>query len=205
VILLKNKWICETHYTFVLTELKTMKASFLLLLFIFTFHTVTAGVSPQEKQALVDVYHATDGDHWIESWDLTTPVENWKGVTVVNNKVVALELTHNNLTGELPASIGNLVNLRVLNLHNNTLKGHLPTTIGNLHTLKILNISLNTLQGNIPEEISNIQSLEYLYIFANDFTGTLAPTISELPTIKNIQMYATGIQTDVVNTLAVID
>ena len=182
-----------------------MKTSILLLLFIFTFHTAIADVSSPEKQALVDLYHATNGDHWTESWDLTTAVENWKGVTVINDKVVALQLTHNNLTGELPTSIGDLVNLKVLNLHNNTLKGNLPTSIGNLHALKILNISLNTFQGNVPEDISKIKSLEHLYIFANDFTGTLAPTISELPTIKSIQMYATYIQTDVTNTLASID
>ena len=187
------------------TELKIMKTSILLLLFIFTFHTAIADVSSPEKQALVDLYHATNGDHWTESWDLTTAVENWKGVTVINDKVVALQLTHNNLTGELPTSIGDLVNLKVLNLHNNTLKGNLPTSIGNLHALKILNISLNTFQGNVPEDISKIKSLEHLYIFANDFTGTLAPTISELPTIKSIQMYATYIQTDVTNTLASID
>ncbi len=193
-----------TPSIFVVTELKTMKSSIFLLLFIFTFHTAIAGISSQEKQALVDLYHATDGDHWTTSWDLTTAVENWKGVTVINDKVVALQLTHNNLTGELPASIGDLVNLKVLNLHNNILKGKLPTSIGNLSTLKILNVSLNTLQGNVPEEISKIQSLEYLYIFANDFTGSLAPTISELPTIKSIQMYATDMQTDVTNTLASI-
>lgn len=193
-----------TPSIFVVTELKIMKTGILFVAFIFTFTASMAGVSSQEKQALVDVYHATNGDHWTESWDLTTPVENWKGVTVINDKVVALQLTHNNLTGELPASIGDLRNLKVLNLHNNTLKGNLPVSVGNLSKLKILNISLNTFQGNVPEEISKIQSLEHLYIFANDFTGTLPTTISELPTIKSIQMYATDIQTDVTNTLASI-
>lgn len=186
------------------TELKTMKTSILFLVCIFTFYTAIADIPSQEKQALVDLYHATNGDHWTESWDLTTAAENWKGVTIINNTVVALQLTHNNLTGELPASIGDLRNLKVLNLHNNTIKGNLPVSIGNLSNLKSLNISLNTFQGNVPEEISKIKSLEYLYIFANDFTGSLAPTISELPTIKSIQMYATHMQTDVTNTLAII-
>lgn len=204
VFSLENKLICLTRSIFVITELKTMKTSILLILFIFTFHTAIAGISPREKQALVDLYHATNGDRWTESWDLTTAAENWKGVTIINNTVVALQLTHNNLTGELPTSIGDLVNLKVLNLHNNTLKGNLPISIGNLRTLKFLNVSLNTFQGNVPEEISKIQSLEHLYIFANDFTGTLAPTISELPFIRNIRMYATHIQTDVKNTLATI-
>lgn len=179
-----------------------MKTRILFVVFICTFTMATAGVSSKEKQALVDVYHATDGDHWTESWDLTTPVENWKGVTIINNTVVALELTNNNLTGELPASIGDLIHLKVLNLHNNAITGILPSSIGNLSSLKSLNVSLNTFQGNVPEEISNIQRLEYLYIFANDFTGSLPTEISELPTLKSIRLYATNIQTDITNTLA---
>ena len=181
-----------------------MKTVILLVLFIFTFNTATAGLSSYEKQALIDLYHATDGDHWTASWNLTAPVENWKGVTIINNTVVALKLTNNNLNGELPASIGNLVNLKVLNLHNNTIKGNIPASIGNLGKLKSLNVSLNTFQGNLPEEISKIDSLEYLYIYSNDFTGSLPTKLSELPNLRRIRMYATNMQMDTTNTLAIL-
>lgn len=180
-----------------------MKTIILLVLCIFTFNTASAAVSTSEKQALIDLYHATNGDDWTVSWDLTTSVENWKGVTIIEDKIVALELTNNNLKGELPRSLGNLTHLKVLNLHNNMIKGNIPTSIGNLSKLKSLNISLNTFQGHVPEEISKIENLEYLYIYANDFTGSLPTKISELPRLRRIRMYATDMQMDLINTLAI--
>lgn len=181
-----------------------MKTVIILVVSFFSFTTGATTLPSLEKQALIDFYYATDGDNWTESWDLTTPVENWKGVIIIDNKVVALKLTNNNLNGELPVSIGNLVNLRVLNLHNNTIKGSIPTSIGNLNELVSLNISLNTFQGDVPEEISKIKSLEYLYIFSNDFTGFLPTEINKLPNLKSIRMYATDIEVDTTNTLAVL-
>ncbi|MEP0262863.1 hypothetical protein [Dokdonia sp.] len=181
-----------------------MKTVIILVVSLFSF-TIGATTLPSlEKQALIDLYYATNGDNWTESWDLNASVEHWKGVTIIDNKVVALKLTNNNLNGELPASIGNLVNLKVLNLHNNTIQGNIPTSIGNLGKLISLNISLNTLQGNVPEEISKIKSLEYLYIYSNDFTGFLPTEINTLPNLRSIRMYATSIETNTTNTFAVL-
>lgn len=204
MIYLSNKLTSETPHIFVLTELKNMKTVFILVLSIFSFTATATTISSSERQALIDLYYATDGDHWTESWDLTTSVENWKGVTVIDHKVVALELTNNNLNGELPASIGNLTHAKVINLHNNNIQGKIPTTIGDLDQLKSLNLSLNILQGSIPEEISKIESLEYLYLYANDFTGIFPKKISKLPNLRRIRMYATNIKTDTSNTLAII-
>ena len=40
-----------------------------------------AQVSPKEKQALLDFYDATNGDTWIQSWDISTPVAKGQGGT----------------------------------------------------------------------------------------------------------------------------
>ncbi len=180
-----------------------MKTVTILILSFFSFTTGATTLSSYEKQALIDLYYATNGGNWTESWDLTTAVENWKGVTIVNNKVVALKLTNNNLNGELPTSIGNLIHLKVLNLHNNTIKGNIPVSIGNLGKLISLNISLNIFQGNVPEEISKIESLEYLYIYSNDFIGFLPSKVNKLPNLKSIRMYATNMKMDTTNTLVI--
>ena len=181
-----------------------MKTVIILVVSFFSFTTGATTLPSLEKQALIDLYYATNGDNWTESWDLNTPVEHWKGVTIIDNKVVALKLTNNNLNGELPSSIGNLVHLKVLNLHNNTIKGNVPTSIGDLSKLISLNISLNTFQGDVPEEISKIKSLEYLYIYSNDFTGFLPTEINKLPNLRSIRMYATSIEMDTINTLAIL-
>ena len=182
-----------------------MKIGFILMISFFSLTAIAGTIAPEEKQALIDLYHATDGDRWTASWDLNSPVEDWKGVTIIDNKVVAIELTNNNLNGELPVSIGNLLHIKVLNLHNNNIKGSIPTSIGNLNKLKKLNLSLNTLQGSLPEEISKIESLEYLYLYSNDFIGIMPPAISQLPNLRRVRTYATNIQTNTTHTLAIID
>lgn len=190
-----NNEINLTPYNFVSTGLKVMRVVIILLMSFFSFSAI-ASISPAEKQALIDLYHATGGKDWDASWDITTPVENWNGVIIIDDKVVALKLINNNLKGELPSSIGNLKHLKVLNLHNNSISGKIPTSVGNLDKLIQLNLSMNTFQGNVPEELSEIENLEYLYIYSNDLTGSIPDKISQLPKLRRIRMYATNIKVE---------
>ena len=57
-----------------------------------------------EKQALVDLYHSTNGDGWFNSsgWLEGDPCLNhWYGVACNQQGVVGLGLESNNLTGSL--------------------------------------------------------------------------------------------------------
>ena len=109
---------------------------------IFTFVTLLlvsassfAEISSTEKNALIKLNKATKGSQWINKWDLKSPVSTWYGVEIQNDKVVAIKLVNNNLTGVLPLEIGDLTSLQVLNLFRNNLYGALPATIGNLKNL----------------------------------------------------------------------
>ena len=66
-----------------------------------------------------------------------------------------LELSSNQLTGEIPLEIGNLTNLIHLSLHDNQLTGSIPPEIGNLTNLEVLSLYGNQLSGIIPDEICN--------------------------------------------------
>jgi len=158
----------------------------IIALFI-TFISV-AEVSTSEKQALIDLYTATNGDQWSTSWDLEAPMTSWAGVTVVNDEVVELYLMDNNLEGSIPASIGNLVHLKVLNLHKNNVTGTIPTQIGNLTELRSLNLSMNKLQGELPSTLTKLTSLEYLDVFFNEITGSLPADIGKLTGLKRINV-----------------
>lgn len=57
------------------------------------------------------------------------------------------------LTGLIPAEIGNLVNLQVLNLAMNELTGEIPKELGNLTDLTFMQLDSNYLVGEIPEEV----------------------------------------------------
>ena len=49
-----------------------------------------------------------------------------------------LNLGGQELSGPIPAEIGNLTNLETLMLNDNNLSGNIPSSIGNLTQLKVL-------------------------------------------------------------------
>lgn len=61
-----------------------------------------------------------------------------------------LDLSVNNLEGEIPSILGSLVVLQYLDLSHNKLSGALPQSLGDLRNLVSLNVSYNALQGMIP-------------------------------------------------------
>lgn len=64
-----------------------------------------------------------------------------------------LSFYKNKLGGEIPQEIGNLSNLRTLDLEDNMLTGGTPRTIGNLTMLNSLSFYKNKLGGEILQEI----------------------------------------------------
>ena len=84
-----------------------------------------------------------------------------------------LGLEFNELTGPIPAELGNLDNLEVLALNannrggSNGLTGSIPPELGNLQSLDTLRLELNRLTGSVPPELGNLQSLEDLRLNLN--------------------------------------
>ncbi|KAK6128386.1 hypothetical protein DH2020_037862 [Rehmannia glutinosa] len=94
-----------------------------------------------EGNALVEILTAlNDSNHRMRDWDIgfVSPCFSWSNVTCSNGNVVSLDLQDNNLTGALPDSVSNLLNLQNLNLAHNNLNGSIPTSWGQLSNLKHL-------------------------------------------------------------------
>src|ERR1700729_1758147 len=107
-----------------------MKQKLLLHLFFFAFFFRSIGgvaqvVNTSDSLALVDLYNSTAGAGWTNhtNWLTTASVSGWYGVTTLNGRVTQLSLTQNNLTGTLPASLGNLSAMAYLALDQNQLSG----------------------------------------------------------------------------------
>ncbi|XP_034197367.1 probable LRR receptor-like serine/threonine-protein kinase At3g47570 [Prunus dulcis] len=81
----------------------------------------------------------------------------------------------NNLTGEIPPSLGNLSSLEVLAATQNSLVGSIPTSLGQLKNLTILSLGSNNLSGTIPPSIYNLSALGVFSVG------------SQMPDFRNLQ------------------
>ena len=79
----------------------------------------------------------------------------------------------NNLTGSIPAELGNLPGLNDLRLNSNELTGSIPAELGNLTALSILNLFDNSLTGAIPAELGSLAALRILWLLENSLTGSI--------------------------------
>jgi Leucine-rich repeat (LRR) protein len=91
------------------------------------------------------------------------------------NKLQALVLPDNNLTGSLPtALVKSLSNLSWLDLSNNKLTGHVPPWIGeSLSNLSWLDLSNNELTGHVPLSIGELTKLRQLVLDSNNLDGIM--------------------------------
>ena len=110
--------------------------------------------SPEsDREALVAVYNATDGQNWREkgNWLSDKPLGKWEDVATDDNaRVIVLDLIENHLSGEIPPELGNLANLGWLYLARNELSGEIPLELGSLASLGSLVLGENQLSGCIP-------------------------------------------------------
>ena len=161
-----------------------MKILKLILVCFFVTTYAFADISPKEKQALVTLYNSTGGDHWNVSWDINESVSQWHGVTVERNKVIAINLEFNNLEGELPNEIGNLIHLRSMNFGFNKLNGVIPKSLKNLTELRSLELFMNSFEGEIPSELGSLKKLESLKLYSNKLTGNIPMSFMGLTNLK---------------------
>ena len=85
----------------------------------------------------------------------------------------SIDLSCNNLTGELPKEITYLLGLVSLNLSRNNLRGEIPSEIGNLCSLESLDLSRNQFHGRIPSSLSEMDFLQKLDLSDNSLSGRI--------------------------------
>tara|TARA_R110002012_G_scaffold41736_7_gene114145 strand:+ start:15672 stop:16358 length:687 start_codon:yes stop_codon:yes gene_type:complete len=156
---------------------------------MFITSIVLAQVSKQEKQVLLDLYTATNGLEWNKQWNVEQPVETWYGVTVDNNKVTGINLLFNNLNGTLPASLGQLKNLKKLELSFNPISGTIPAELGNLEQLEVLAINGTAVSGNIPESLGGLSNLKQLHLSSNQLSGMVPESLGKLRKIEVFNVF----------------
>ena len=98
-----------------------------------------------------------------------------------------IQLTANNLTGEIPPEIGQMAPLSLLHLNRNKLEGFLPSEISKL-PLIVLNLSANALSGAIPSSIGYVRCMQSLDLSRNNFSGVLPSTLNNLADLSKFNV-----------------
>ena len=143
-----------------------------------------------DRQALLALYNATDGENWAnsENWLSEEPLEDWHGVTVSDGRVTRLSLRFNRLMGTIPPELGDLSSLTALDLDFNQLTGPIPLGLGRLSNLTELSLSSNELTGPIPAELGNLSNLKSLDLDFNQMTGPIPPELGNLSNLTELSL-----------------
>ncbi|KAJ3308785.1 hypothetical protein HDV04_000809 [Boothiomyces sp. JEL0838] len=131
-----------------------------------------------------------------------------------NNTVTELKMPRANMNGQIPAELGqlksltlvdlsynpfgsaglpdlsSLTNLQALVLNGTRASGHFPTWITKLSQLEILNLGDNQLQGAIPD-LSALSTLKELHLGVNQFSSL--PDISKLSNLELLAVCANNL------------
>ncbi|KDP20186.1 hypothetical protein JCGZ_07906 [Jatropha curcas] len=84
------------------------------------------------------------------------------------------------ISGEIPRCITSLPFLRIVDLIGNRISGDLPADIGRLHRLTVLNVADNLISGEIPRSLTNLSSLMHLDLRNNRISGPLPQDFGRL-------------------------
>ncbi len=180
-----------------------MKTLIQTLFFCLMFTQINAQCQEQDYFALRALYLSTGGDSWTDNTGWLTEAEfitnptmpagtnvgTWYGVTTnVDGCVTELDLSSNDLSGNIPSELGDLNNLERLHLHGNQLSGSIPAELGNLNNLTTLFLYDNQLSGSIPAELGNLSNLTELWLSTNDLTGSIPMELGNLSNLTELRL-----------------
>lgn len=87
-------------------------------------------------------------------------------------RVISINLSGKNLTGNVPPEVGALPCLAEIGLANNMLTGPIPDLSGSSN-LSIIHLENNQLTGNVPSYLGSLPKLSELYLQNNKLSGSV--------------------------------
>ena len=144
-----------------------------------------------DRDILESLYWSTDGANWRRrtGWTTDAALDRWDGVaTDAAGRVVELRLRFNGLSGRVPVELGQLSELRVLDLTGNTLSGSIPHELGDLGRLEVLALWNNRLTGSIPPELGRLSKLAQLLLSRNQISGSIPPRLGDLDRLEVLRL-----------------
>lgn len=145
-----------------------MKKILFFLLFSQLYFSQQWSISFAERSALINIYNATSGENWSQTWDFSKDPKYWYGIKIKNGNVIEINLRGNVLKGNFPG-ISGFPKLQKLDLSSNQLSGEVSSTISSISTLVRLDISNNRLTGDPTNIILPLFNLKEISVGNNNF------------------------------------
>ncbi|XP_072950826.1 uncharacterized protein [Typha angustifolia] len=120
-----------------------------------------------------------------------------RDVFLISTLSIYLGLSHNLLSGPLPGEVGNLVNLRVLDLQENRFIGQIPTLLGECEILEYLYLDGNLFEGSIPSSLGQLRGLQVLDLSRNNLSGSIPNFFGGFPGLINLNLSYNNFQGEV--------
>ena len=203
-----------------------------------TFHIVQRANKPfvesTERQALIDFYNSMGGkDKWkyyTYNWCTDAPLGEWSGITTddITGHITSIWINEFDMAGEIPASIGDLQELKTLYLYCADIK-KLPEEIGKLKNLEYLTIGAKYNTGNhitgqlpkvlcelvnlkhldihhhkitsLPNNFGQLKNLEYLNLSGNSISEPILDMVCELTNLKELNLSSNAISGNIPTTI----
>ncbi|CAK7342424.1 unnamed protein product [Dovyalis caffra] len=171
-----------------------MKTLFVSLL-IFNLLSLTLSkelCNSHDKKVLLQIRKHFGDPYFLASWLSDTDCcTTWNQVKCdrTTNRIVSLRLFSGNLSGEIPAEVGDLPYLTTLEFHKLTnITGSIPTSISKLTHLISLTLSRLNLTGSVPDSFSELKNLRVLDLSFNSLSGSIPSSLALMPEIDILSL-----------------
>lgn len=111
------------------------------------------------------------------------------------------DISNCKLVGTIPKNIGNLIGLTTLRLDYNDLTGDIPTSIGRLLKLQGWYLSDNRLHGFISSQVCQLKSLVELDLANNDLFGSMPACLGNLRSLRSLLMNSNVLSSTIPTTI----
>ncbi|PHT64707.1 hypothetical protein T459_29132 [Capsicum annuum] len=122
-----------------------------------------------------------DYNAWVRA-EFTTKYNTYSYKGLMADYMCGIDLSYNELSGEIPKELGNLTEIHALNLSHNHLTGAIPSEFSNLQNIESLDLSYNNLTGSIPTQLLKLTTLAVFTVSHNNLTGRTPQRSSQFAT-----------------------
>eukprot|EP00727_Mastigamoeba_balamuthi_P004612 m51a1_g14149 putative polygalacturonase inhibiting protein 1 (1425) ;mRNA; f:22867-31837 len=108
-------------------------------------------------------------------------------------EILILDMSWRKLVGTIPETIANLTKLQTLRMNNNRISGTLPNFVAGMMDIQQLDLNTNRISGTIPDSWDYKYHLDTLDLSHNRLSGTIPPSMGRLMNVHYLSVDANNI------------